>query len=90
MNYGLDKKASEILNIQHLGFMDLMAYDLGRMTAHYIGRGLTHEQFVSRLQDQEGYIGASGFVTFSDNIAKRKYDIIERRGLEYKTIEKGV
>lgn len=89
MNYGLDKKASEILNIHHLNFMDLMSYDLGRMTAHYLGHGLSQEQFVARLRSTEGYIGASGFVIFDDNIARRKYDIIERSGRQYKTIEKG-
>ncbi|MES2215049.1 MAG: penicillin-binding protein activator [Pseudomonadota bacterium] len=89
MNYGLDKRASEILNIHHLSFMDLMAYDLGRMTSHYLGQGLSQEQFLSRLRSQEGYIGTSGSVIFNDNIAIRKYDIIERNGAQYKTIEKG-
>lgn len=90
MNYGLDKKASELLNIYHLTFMDLMAYDLGRMTAHYLGYGLSQEQFVSRLRSTEGYIGASGSIIFDDNIARRKYDIIERNGRQYKTIEQGI
>jgi hypothetical protein len=89
MNYGLDKKASELLDIHHLNFMDLMAYDLGRMTAHYLGHGLSQEQFVSRLRSMEGYIGASGSIIFDDNIAGRRYDIIERTGRQYKTIEKG-
>ena len=88
MNYDLGKVAEELLGIRHLNFMDLMAYDLGRMTAHYIGLGLTHEQFLSRLTSKEGYIGTSGFIVFDGNIAKRKYDIIERRGRLYKTIDK--
>jgi len=87
LNYNLDIKAREILDIHHLTFMDLMAYDLGRMTAHYIGQGLTHEQFVARLKS-EGYIGASGSVKFEDNIAIRRYDIIERSGTKYHTLEK--
>ncbi len=85
MNYNLDVKAREILGVNHLTFMDLMAYDLGRMTSHYIGFGLDQEQFVGRLRGREPYVGASGVVRFEDNIAMRKYDIIERAGGKYST-----
>ena len=85
LNYNLDTKARELLGITHLTFMDQLAYDLGRMTAHYIGFGLDHEQFVARLKSREGYTGASGRLRFEDNIAVRKYDIIERIGTKYYT-----
>lgn len=86
MNYNLDIKARELFGITHLTFMDQMAYDLGHMVAHYIGFGLEQEQFLSRLNARESYIGTSGNVRFDENIAIRKYDIIERVGTKYHTI----
>jgi hypothetical protein len=87
-NYNLNIKAKEIMNISHLTFLDLLAYDLGRMTSQYIGYGLDHELFLTRLNSQDTYLGASGVIKFEDNIAKRKYDIIERDGEHYVTIDK--
>ncbi|MBP7190076.1 MAG: penicillin-binding protein activator [Rickettsiaceae bacterium] len=87
-NYQLDKKAKENAGISHLTLLDLLAYDAGRMTAHYIGHGLDYELFVSRLNKETNYTGASGAVKFHDNIAVRKYDIIERKGTDYTTIDK--
>lgn len=86
LNYNLDVKARELFGIMHLTFMDQMAYDLGRMVAHYIGYGLEQEQFLGRLRSKEGYIGASGNMRFEENIAIRKYDIIERAGTKYHTV----
>lgn len=86
LNYNLDIKARELFGIMHLTFMDQMSYDLGRMVAHYIGQGLEQEQFLGRLRGKEGYIGASGNVRFEENIAIRKYDIIERIGTKYHTV----
>lgn len=87
-NYHLNVKAKEIMNVSHLGFMDLLAYDLGKMTAQYIGYGLNHELFLTRLKSQDLYLGVSGSLKFEDNIAKRRYDIIERDGDRYITIDK--
>jgi ABC-type branched-subunit amino acid transport system substrate-binding protein len=88
LNYNLNAKAKERWDIHYLTFMDIMAYDLGRMTAHYIGQGLTHEQFLARLGGKLPYVGASGSIMFEDNIAIRKYDIIERNGTKYHTESK--
>lgn len=87
-NYHLDKRARESANISHLTFLDLLAYDAGRMTAHYIGHGLDYELFVQRLNKETNYAGTSGAVKFQENIAIRRYDIIERNGNSYKTIDK--
>jgi hypothetical protein len=58
--------------------MDLLAYDLGRVTAHNLGEGLAIEQFNQRLDSGHLYLGASGHIKFVDHIADRKYDIIKR------------
>ena len=81
---GLAIRARELFGIEHLNFMDLMAYDLGRMVADKLGQGLTQEQFIARIM-HESYIGASGTIKFEDNIAVRNYDIIKRTGNDYTT-----
>lgn len=57
------------------------------MVAHNIAKGLSHEQFLARLIGREGYIGAGGLVTFDNNMAVRKYDIIRRDGSKYITVK---
>lgn len=88
INYDLTVKASELLGINNLNFMDYMAYDLGRMTAYYIGTDFNHREFIERLRGKEYYQGASGGIMFNDNIAVRKYDLIKRTNTEYKTIDR--
>lgn len=88
INYDLTIKASELLGINNLNFMDYMAYDLGRMTAYYIGTDFNYREFLERLRSKDYYQGASGNVIFNDNIAIRKYDIIKRTSGEYKTIDR--
>jgi len=72
--------------INHLSFMHLLAYDLGRLTSHYIGNKFLYEQFLARLNSKEPYIGLSGNVHFVDSIAQREYDIISREGVVYTTL----
>lgn len=88
INERIAVSAKETLDINHLTFLDLLAYDLGRMTSHYIGYGLDHPLFVLRLNGKEYYNGASGQVRFDNNIAVRKYDIIQKTNHQYLTIEK--
>lgn len=87
-NYNLGAKAKEIIGVSHLTFLDLLSYDLGRMTSHYIGYGLEYDLFLTRLRSGEIYVGTSGTTKFEDNIAVRKYDIIERNGYNYNTIDR--
>lgn len=88
LNERIAVNSKEILGINHLTFLDLLAYDLGRMTSHYIGYGLDHPLFLVRLNGQEFYNGTSGHVKFENNIALRKYDIIQKTDNQYSTIDK--
>ncbi len=93
LNYldnNLNINAKEILGINHLTFLDLLAYDLGRMTSQYIGYGLDHPLFLARLNSKEVYKGVSGYIKFENGIAVRKYDIIQKSGNQYFTIDKAM
>jgi hypothetical protein len=85
VNSNLDESAKKI-GINHLSFMHLLAYDIGRITSHYIGEQFIPEQFLARLNSKEAYIGFSGNLHFVDSIAQREYDIISREGTIYKTL----
>lgn len=80
------KDKSQQLGIYHLSFMHLVAYDLGRLTAKYIGEQFTEERFLSLLNSKTPYIGMSGNIYFTDSIAQRKYDIIKKENGKYSTI----
>ncbi len=84
----LTRLKEKLPGVNHLDYMDLMAYDLGKITAHTLGQGLTAEQFVLRLNTSGHlYIGASGQVKFTDHVAERKYDIIQRDGSGYSLLD---
>jgi hypothetical protein len=77
---------AKYLGIPHLSFMHLMSYDLGKMTANYIGNNFNEEQFLARMNSQTPYIGISGDIYFIDSIAQRKYDIIRKIADQYITL----
>ncbi len=73
----------------YLSVWDKMAYDAGLIISYAIGaEDFNKEIFTQRLNNQNGYIGIGGAVRFNDYISERKYDIISRKGDEYKTIER--
>ncbi len=77
---------TKYIGIRHLSFMHLMAYDIGRMTANYIGSNFVREQFLARINSRTPYIGISGDIYFVDSIAQRTYSIIRRDGDVYITL----
>ena len=85
LNSNILERAKE-LGIPHMSFMHAMAYDLGRMTAEYIGDRFSQERFLGRLNSKEVFIGISGNISFTDSIAQRQYDIIKREEGVYKTL----
>lgn len=85
LNSNISQKAKD-LGINHLSFMHLMAYDLGRMTANYMGEEFSEQRFLARLNNPEPYIGVSGNIFFTDSIAQRQYDIIKQENGIYTTL----
>ena len=83
----LERLKQNFPEIQHLTYMDLMGYDLGKITAHTLGQGLTSEQFNLRLDSGHIHQGASGDVQFIGHIADRRYDIIKRDGSLYDVVD---
>ncbi len=86
VNSNIGERAKE-LGVTHLSFMHAMAYDLGNMTANYMGEEFSQAKFLARINSHEPYMGVSGDIFFIDSIAQRKYDIIKREDGVYKTIE---
>jgi hypothetical protein len=85
LNSDISQRAKK-LGINHMSFMHLIAYDLGRMTASFIGDELNLEQFLARINSKVPYVGVSGNIHFIDSIAQREYDIIRNENGEYTTI----
>lgn len=85
LNNKVVEKAKNI-GISHLSFMHSMAYDLGRMTAKYMGTDFKQGRFLSTINNQSPYIGVSGNIHFTDSIAQREYDIIKKENHIYSTI----
>ncbi len=83
LNSNVLERAQQI-GILHISFLHAMAYDLGRMTAGYIGANFNKDRFLARLNNPEPYYGISGKIHFVDSIAQRKYDIVKRKDGEYK------
>ncbi len=73
------------IGINHLSFMHAMAYDLGRMTAKYIGNNFTTERFLATINSKSPYMAISGNIHFIDSIAQRDYDIIRKEDGLYST-----
>ena len=82
-------KAKTIIGVRHLDYLDLVAYDLGKITAQSLAQGLTHDQFLARLNAGHIHAGASGAIKFEGGVADRKYDIIKRDGDIYSLVEEG-
>ncbi|RYE06232.1 MAG: penicillin-binding protein activator [Rickettsiaceae bacterium] len=78
--------AAQKTTIHHLSSMHLIAYDLGKIVGQNIGHNLITENFLSRI-DNNIFFGLSGDLSFTDSIAQRKYDIIERKEGIYNTID---
>lgn len=85
MNSNVMERAKN-LGIAHMSFLHTMSYDLGRMTAEYMGVTFLEEKFLDRLNSKEPFIGISGEIYFIDSIAQRRYDIIRRENNQYSTI----
>lgn len=85
LNSNVPERAKAI-GINHMGFMHLLAYDLGRMTASYIGNEFDLERFLNRMNSRQPYIGLSGNIHFVDGIAQRQYDIIKKENGVYATV----
>jgi len=82
-------KAKTLLAVRHFNYLDLIAYDLGKITAQTLGHGLTRDQFLARLNSGHIYIGASGAIKFDSGIAHRAYDIIKFDSGTYSLVEEG-
>lgn len=80
------------LGINNISFMHFLAYDMGKITAHYInaieseGSHFTIDKFKNALVNNLVYHGTSGHIYFVDNIAYRKYDILKRANKEYNVL----
>ena len=82
-------KNKNILGVNHLTSLDLVAYDLGKITSYNLGQNLTSDQFLARLNSGHLYQGASGLIKFVSGVADRKYDIIMRDNEQYSLIDEG-
>lgn len=87
LNHDIIQRAGNLLSIDHMSVMHNIAYDLGLMIIQYVGEKFDMNSFLARMNNQEPYIGISGNVYFVDAIAQRKYDIIQRKNTQYKTID---
>lgn len=86
LNSNVPTRAKD-LGVPHMTFMHVMAYDLGRMTAEYIGEKYSPQKFLSCLSSGEAFVGISGNISFTDSIAQRQYDIIKREEGVYSTLK---
>ncbi|XVN41743.1 MAG: penicillin-binding protein activator [Rickettsia endosymbiont of Argas persicus] len=77
---------AKALGINHMSFMHLLAYDLGRMTSSFIGNEFDLNRFLNRMNSRQPYIGLSGNIHFVDGIAQRQYDIIRKENGDYSTV----
>ena len=66
---------NEIKNLTHLHYI---AYDAGLIVGKYLEENLDRNKFKSNLNSNKLLNGRSGKIYFEDNIAQRKYDIIQR------------
>ncbi|PCJ29518.1 MAG: hypothetical protein COA94_01285 [Rickettsiales bacterium] len=64
--------------VRHISFMHALAYDAGKMTGKYIGKRYNKEEFLTRMNSKEEFIGIAGRIHFIDSIAQRKYDVIRK------------
>lgn len=85
LNNDIVKRAKDI-GINHISFMHAMAYDLGRMTAKYIGSDFSKERFLAIINSKVPYVGVSGNIHFVNSIAQREYSIIKKENGVYSTI----
>ncbi len=85
LNSNVPERAKE-LGINHINFMHALAYDLGKVTASYIGEEFAIERFLNRMKSRQPYIGLSGNIHFVDSIAQRQYDIIRKENGIYSTL----
>ncbi|HJD55261.1 MAG TPA: penicillin-binding protein activator [Rickettsia endosymbiont of Pyrocoelia pectoralis] len=85
LNSNVPEKA-KALGINHMSFMHLLSYDLGRMTANYIGNEFDLDRFLNRINSRQPYVGLSGNIHFVDSIAQRQYDIIRKENGVYSTV----
>ena len=66
--------------------MHLLAYDLGKLTADYIGEKFNQEDFLAKMNSPKIFDGESGRIRFVDSIADRSYDIIRKENGIYSDI----
>ena len=82
-------KAKTLIGVDHLNSLDLVAYDLGKITAYNLGQDLARDQFLARLNSGHLHLGASGAIKFIDGVADRKYDVIKRDANGYSLVDEG-
>lgn len=80
-------RAQPIIGMTHLNYLDLIAYDIGKITANTLGQGLEHDQFLARLNSGHTYVGASGVIKFVESVADRKYEIIKHDDSGYHLVD---
>jgi outer membrane PBP1 activator LpoA protein len=82
-------KAKTFIGANSLHDLDLVAYDLGKITSYNLGQNLMPEQFLARLNSGHLHLGASGAIKFVGGVADRKYDIIRRDANGYSLVDEG-
>lgn len=80
-------RARPVIGMTHLNYLDLIAYDIGKITAHTLGQGLEHDQFLARLNSGHIYVGTSGVIKFVESVADRKYEIIKHDAAGYSLLD---
>ncbi len=85
LNYELPTKAAKF-GINHLSFIHVLAYDVGRMVANSIGSSYKKQDFITNLNSTSPFPGASGQIAFVESIAQRKYDILKKENGNYKAV----
>ncbi len=81
----LSEKAQE-LEIKNLSYMHVIAYDLGKITAEYIGEKFNKEEFLAKINSAKIFSGFSGKINFVDSIAQRSYDVLRKENNGYSDI----
>ncbi|MDX1917373.1 MAG: hypothetical protein SFT68_05265 [Rickettsiaceae bacterium] len=84
INPSVMSKIKNELQINHLGYLELVAYDTGSLAALCINESFERGLFLNKLKSNFWHKGLSGDIKFQDAIAQRKYSIIERSGQSYK------
>lgn len=83
----ITKRLQEKFGSNYLNHLETITYDLGLIIASSMSKTFDKGLFLNRLQDNDGFVGISGLVRFKNNMAERKYDVIQRKGQEFEVID---